>query len=116
MLASEVSALERVEADSESDMLAEADEDTAGTAIAEDADGFRFRLLLSVSQHPNVPLDEQQKPPLGITEFWHSTTNLSSPNHFISSAGPKKTGHELVPVQKDGQMLALYVRSVQPPL
>ena len=69
MLAFEVSDLERIEADSELDMLAEADDDPTGNAMAEDADGFRFRLLLRDSQHPNVPLDEQQKPPSGITEF-----------------------------------------------
>lgn len=72
----------------------------ADTASAEETAATRPRPLLAVLQQLLlVPFTEQQKSPFLTAEPWHSTTQLASPE-----------------VQNVGQVAALYVLSVQPPL
>ena len=78
-LAFDVLTLELDDSVSEVDVLADSLDDGADSTIAENAEAFRFKLLLRESQQVVLPLGEQQKPPSGMTEPWHSTTKLSSP-------------------------------------
>lgn len=57
-------------------------------AIAEETDGANSNLLLKEPQHVPVPVASQQKPPSGMTESWHSTTNLFGPLLCVSQDQP----------------------------
>ena len=48
-------------------------------ATAEETDLATSNLLLKEEQQFPVPVASQQKPPSGITESWHSTTNFFVP-------------------------------------
>ena len=79
---------------------------TAVPATAEDTDGDKFSLLLAELQHVPVPVASQQNPPFGMTEFSHSTTNLSVPiSSQLNADGSANEANP--PLQKDGQIDAL---------
>ena len=79
---------------------------TAVPATADDTEADKFSLLLAELQHVPVPVASQQNPPFGMTEFSHSTTNLSVPisGQLNTDRGADKA---ILPLQNDGQIGAL---------
>lgn len=89
----------------------------ADTASAEETAATRPRPLLAVLQQLLlVPFTEQQKSPFLTAEPWHSTTQLASPDTNINLTRDISAAECLPEVQNVGQVAALYVLSVQPPL
>ena len=79
---------------------------TAVPATADDTEGDKLSLLLAELQHVPVPVASQQNPPFGMTEFSHSTTNLSVP--ISSQLNTDGSADEAsLPLQNDGQIGAL---------
>ena len=76
-------------------------------AVVDDTAKGRFNALLADPQQVPLPLKSQQKPPFGITESSHSTTNLFVPVYRFSDSINKTQFSLGVPMQNEGQIAAL---------